>query len=40
MKSWFVGHSITDQQAIQEDFVAYCIKIFKIMKPLNDFLNK
>lgn len=40
MKSWFVGHTITDKQVTQKDFVKYCIKIFKIMKPLNDFLNK
>lgn len=40
MKSRFVGHNISDKTAIQEDFVGYCISIFKALKPLNDFFNK
>jgi hypothetical protein len=40
MKSFFVWHDISDKQAIEEDFVDYCIWVFKVMKPLNDFLNK
>lgn len=40
MKSFFVGHNLTDKKVLQEDFIAYCISVFKVMKPLNDFLNK
>lgn len=40
MKSFFVGHNISDKKALQEDFIEYCISVFKAMKPLNDFLNK
>ncbi|MCX6824043.1 MAG: DUF2461 domain-containing protein, partial [candidate division SR1 bacterium] len=38
MKSFFVGHDIPDKQAIEKDFLEYCIGIFKVLKPLNDFL--
>lgn len=40
MKSFFVGHNLTDKKVLQEDFIAYCISVFKVMKPLNEFLNK
>lgn len=40
MKSFFIWHDISDKQAIEQDFVDYCIWVFKVMKPLNDFLNK
>ena len=40
MKSWFVGHNLTDKKVLQEDFIEYCISVFRVMKPLNDFLNK
>ena len=40
MKSFFVGHSISDKDVLQEDFLSYCMLVFKVMKPLNDFLNK
>ncbi len=40
MKSFFIGHNLTDKKVLQEDFLEYCIEIFKVMKPLNDFLNK
>ena len=40
MKSRYLGHNIADKQVLQKDFISYCISIFKIMKPLNDFLNK
>jgi len=39
MKWFFVGHNISDKKALQKDFVQYCVSIFKLMKPLNDFLN-
>lgn len=40
MKSRYVGHYVSDKKVLQKDFVAYCIAIFKLMKPLNDFFNK
>ncbi len=40
MKSFFVGHKVNDKKVLQEDFMEYCISVFKIMKPLNDFFNK
>lgn len=40
MKSFFVGHSLNDKKVLQEDFLNYCISVFKLMKPLNDFFNK
>jgi uncharacterized protein (TIGR02453 family) len=40
MKSWFVGHNVSDKIVLQENFIDYCISVFKVMKPLNDFLNK
>ena len=39
MKWFFVGHKISDKKTLQEDFIKYCISVFKTMKPLNDFLN-
>ena len=39
MKWFFVGHNIADKKVLEADFIAYCISIFKVMKPLNDFLN-
>lgn len=40
MKSFFVGHDLNDKKVLQEDFLDYCISVFKVMKPLNDFFNK
>lgn len=40
MKSRYIGHNISDKKVLQEDFLEYCISVFKVMKPLNDFLNK
>jgi uncharacterized protein (TIGR02453 family) len=38
-KSFFVMHSISDAQVNAPDFKKTVLKIFKEMKPLNDFLN-
>jgi uncharacterized protein (TIGR02453 family) len=38
-KSFFVMHSISDAQLTAPDFKKNALKIFKEMKPLNDFLN-
>lgn len=40
MKSRYIGHDISDKIVLQEDFVDYCLSVFKVLKPLNDFLNK
>jgi uncharacterized protein (TIGR02453 family) len=39
-KSFFVMHSLTDAQVTSPDFKKQVLKIFKEMKPLNDFLNR
>lgn len=39
-KDLTVFHPITEEQILSEDFLHYAIKIFKKMKPLNDFLNR
>jgi uncharacterized protein (TIGR02453 family) len=39
-KSFFVAHSFTDVQVSSPDFKKNVLKIFKEMKPLNDFLNR
>lgn len=40
MKSWYLGHNISDKKVIDPNFEKYCLSVFKIMKPFNDFLNK
>lgn len=40
MKSFSVVHKLSDIQVMQDDFVEYFTNICKILKPLNDFLNK
>ena len=40
MKSRYIGHNMKDKQVLSPDFNKYCLSIFKIMKPLNDFLNE
>jgi len=40
MKSFFIGHNVSDKKILQEGFIEYCISVFKVLKPLNDFLNK
>ena len=40
MKSFFVGHKILDKTTTQKDFIQYCVLVFKVLKPLNDFLNR
>ena len=38
-KSYIVVHRFTDAQVLNNDFTKDCIKMFKEMKPFNDFLN-
>lgn len=40
MKSRYIGHDISDKTVLQKDFIDYCLSVFKVLKPLNDFLNK
>lgn len=40
MKSRYLGHDISDKSVLNPDFEKYCLSVFKIMKPFNDFLNK
>lgn len=40
MKSFYIWHNLSDKKVLQEDFIEYCISVFKVLKPLNNFLNK
>jgi len=40
MKSRYLGHDTPDKKVLDPDFEKYCLDVFKIMKPFNDFLNK
>ncbi|PSR56908.1 TIGR02453 family protein [Adhaeribacter arboris] len=37
-KSWVATHSLQDQQLLQPDLLANCLKIAEALKPLKDFL--
>lgn len=39
MKSRYIGHDLKDKEVLSPNFDTQCLTIFKIMKPLNDFLN-
>jgi hypothetical protein len=39
MKSRYIGHNLSDKKVLQKDFIEYCLSVFKVLKPLNDFLN-
>lgn len=39
MKSFFIWHNVSDKKILQEGFIKYCLSVFKVLKPLNDFLN-
>ncbi len=40
MKSFFIWHNISDKKVLQENFIEYCMSVAKVLKPLNDFLNR
>ncbi len=40
MKSRYLGHEISNKKVLDPNFQDYCLSVFKIMKPFNDFLNK
>lgn len=39
-KNWYVEYPITDKQLLSEDFIPLAAEIFRVLKPLNDYLNK
>ncbi len=39
LKHFYVFHSFTDKEMMSEDFVKNAAKMFKVAKPLNDWLN-
>lgn len=40
MKSRYLGYDLKDKEVLSPEFNKKCLTIFKIMKPLNDFLNE
>ncbi len=38
-KQWAVMHPLTDKQVLSPDLLPYTIKVFRALKPLNDWLN-
>ena len=40
MKSRYIGHNLKDKEVLSPDFEKKCLSIFKVLKPLNDFLNE
>ena len=39
MKSFYIGHNLSDKKVLEDGFIDYCVSVFKVLKPLNDFLN-
>ena len=39
-KSWYLEHFISDELVLSDDFVSEAVRVFRAMKPLNDYLNK
>ena len=40
MKSRYIGHDVSDKIVLRKDFMEYCLSVFKVLKPLNTFLNR
>ena len=38
-KSYLVVNEASDKMVLNKDYIDYVIKVFKAMKPLNDYLN-
>ncbi len=38
LKSYVVMHKVPDKEVLSKDFLKYALKVYKEMKPLNDFL--
>lgn len=39
-KSLLAVHNLTDKQVLSDDFSEHVVKVFKALKPFNDFLNR
>lgn len=39
-KSFLAMHKLTDQQVVADDFEKHALKVFKALKPFDDFLNQ
>jgi uncharacterized protein (TIGR02453 family) len=39
-KSLVAVHRVRDNDAMSENFVEHCVRVFKALKPFDDFLNK
>jgi uncharacterized protein (TIGR02453 family) len=39
-KSYLVVNEVSDKMVLSDDFIDHVLKVFKTMKPLNDFLNE
>ena len=39
-KSYLVVNEVSDKMVLSDDFIVHVLKVFKAMKPLNDFLNE
>jgi len=40
LKSFVAGYTVKEEKALSKGFADYAAKIFRTVKPLNDFLNK
>jgi uncharacterized protein (TIGR02453 family) len=39
LKSFIAGHTVKEEKALSKNFGDYAAKVFRAVKPLNDFLN-
>ena len=39
-KSWYLEYPIQDLELLEEGFLEKAVRIFEIMKPFNDYLNR
>lgn len=39
-KDFILVHEINDDMVLSNDFLSYTVKVFKALKPFNDFLNR
>ncbi len=39
MKSFIGGHTVSEEKVLSKNYADYAAKVFKVIKPLNDFLN-
>jgi uncharacterized protein (TIGR02453 family) len=39
LKSFIAGHTVKEDKVLSKNYADYCAKIFRAVKPLNDFLN-